>query len=154
MISHLIRDKIIIQFFLSSTEMVRHESIARQRLIFHFCETCQLPVRHANKSGHKDCSFREDCSYIYCLSCRTYEESNMKANSDSAKAFIVRHTPCALQNGRKGMNLASNNEKKKLQRLFSKDRPVEGVLSQVDEPQQPPKKAPVPRICRRYFQRF
>ena len=69
----------------------------------------------------------------------------MKANTDSAKAFIVRHTPCALENGRKGINLTSSNEKKKLQRLFSKDRPVEGVLSQVDEPQQPPKKAPKSR---------
>ena len=124
--------------------MVRQESIARQRLIFHYCETCHLPVRHANKSGHKDCIFKEDFTYLYCLTCKTYERRNDKVNSDSAKAFIAKHTPCAQQNGRKGINLTSKAEKKKLERLFNKERPTEGVLSQVDEPEA--KKAPKSRV--------
>ena len=68
-------------------------------------------------------------------------------NSDSAKAFITKHTPCAQLNGRKGINLTSKVEKKKLERLFGKDRPTEGVLSQLDEPapKDKPQKSRVPK---------
>ena len=133
--------------------MVRQESLARQRLIFHFCETCKIPVRHANKSGHKNCIFKSECTYLYCLTCKSYKRSTEKVNTEASKAFIEKHTPCAQQNGRKGINLTSKAEKRRLERLFQKERPMEGVLSQVDEPtaikkpikSRAPKKAPKSR---------
>ena len=121
--------------------MVRHASLARQRLIFHFCETCKQPVRHASKSGHKECTFKEGCTYVYCLTCRSYVRSTEMANDDKSKDFIRRHASCAQENGRGGRNLTSKDEKSKLARLFAKeDRAAEGVLSQCSEPAKPPTK--------------
>ena len=121
--------------------MVRHARIARQRLIFHYCETCKQPVRHANKSGHKDCNFKEGCTYVYCLTCRAYVRSTKMANDEKSKAFIIRHASCAQENGRGGVSLTSKAERNKLARLFAKeDRAAEGVLSQCAEPSKPPTK--------------
>jgi len=135
--------------------MVRTSSISRQRLIFHYCSTCNLPVRHASKSSHKGCSFKEDGTYLYCLTCKAYLKSTEKANSEEDKTFIQAHTTCALGNGRKGINLTSTAEKRKLERLFAKeDRPATGVLSQCDEvakTSKPPKKTRSIRVKSRKF---
>lgn len=108
--------------------MVRSTSRPRQALIFHFCDTHQLPIRHSNKSHHKQCSLRDEV-YCYCLIDMRYLcVANMK--DERLKTFLKEHANCVEEMHRTKINLVNKTHVRRLTRLFEATRPVEGILSQ------------------------
>ena len=108
--------------------MVRNACKPRQQLIFHFCDSCRKPIRHAYISSHKTCSVRAK-KYLYCLIDMRYEEFT-NAKCSKVKAFVSEHTACAVRMHREKFNLNNKENVDKLQRLFGRERQEFGILSQ------------------------